>query len=468
MDRLRVFRSFVAPLLLGFAAFLFALVYLRLPERWWFEDDPGLYADMRDVLHPLAIFIDRDVIRGFGMGKALVPLQMLSFWSDVHMFGANPAAAYWHTLLSFLAVVLLMYAFMLLCTANRLIATATPLIWMLLPSTLSILFFISTRHYLEGLLFGLAASWCALYACRRYDRIPYWLVGLISLFALCSVHSKEIFATTLPTFLFLLGFAYRRYVISLVSVVVLVVYVFYRFWALGSDLTYTERLLDLPDYLRYLTVLPYSLTLSPFGYIVYGGAFCLVAYLCWRRLINWRMLLVGCVLLASALTAIYAVAYPVLLTYNVPNTWNRVPYILHTVALLWTMVVLARLPSQTGKIVAIVLVVLVVLPSTVESHNWWDMRLQRAEQEGRYYLDHPDRLLYSEEPAWWFIMGVHELYEVEVPHYVTKHFVSDSYLEALLPLHKTIWRYRDGEFINDDLLFATLRAEYQMADASQE
>src|SRR5665213_2994270 len=72
----------IALLLLG-AAYLWA--YLRLQSRWWFEDDPSLFAYANEIHNPASVFFDPSLLRHFTTGKALVPMQLVSYLSLIHI-----------------------------------------------------------------------------------------------------------------------------------------------------------------------------------------------------------------------------------------------------------------------------------------------------------------------------------------------------------------------------------------------
>ena len=65
--------------------------------------------------------------------------------------------------------------------------------------------------------------------------------------------------------------------------------------------------------------------------------------------------------------------------------------------------------------------VLKYLPGTERTRQLWHTRMVRAEQEGKFYLENPGKLLYSEEDASWYIVGINEMYNVQQEHYINKH-----------------------------------------------
>lgn len=66
-----------------------------------------------------------------------------------------------------------------------------------------------------------------------------------------------------------------------------------------------------------------------------------------------------------------------------------------------------------------------------------------AELEGKFYLNNPDKVLLSEQEAWWFIPGVNWMYRVKTPHYVLAKDLAASKRKPGVPL----WRLKDGSFV---------------------
>jgi len=53
------------------------------------------------------------------MGKALVPMQILSYWVDIRLAGYSPLFAYSHQILSFMITLLLIYLVLHRALKNR-------------------------------------------------------------------------------------------------------------------------------------------------------------------------------------------------------------------------------------------------------------------------------------------------------------------------------------------------------------
>jgi lipoprotein signal peptidase len=78
---------------------LYAMAYFKLYSRWWFEDDPALFAYAGGIGNPITIFVDANVVRHFTTGKALVPMQIFSYLMDVRVAGfsrrSSPTPTKW-------------------------------------------------------------------------------------------------------------------------------------------------------------------------------------------------------------------------------------------------------------------------------------------------------------------------------------------------------------------------------------
>ncbi len=195
-----------AILLLGLGL-LFSLFYLQSVFKWWYEDDPGQFHYVLEIDDPVAFFLDPDVMRGFGTGTALVPMQLLSYWVDARLFGPGPTPAYVHSVVSLLLTLWMLHFMLLGWTRNRAAAMGGAVLWLGLPSTLAVHHFLATRHYMEGLFFGLLAAYCVRRLCDQ-SRRPGRDASLIVAAAICggtAMLFKEIYAAMVPAYFFMTG-----------------------------------------------------------------------------------------------------------------------------------------------------------------------------------------------------------------------------------------------------------------------
>jgi hypothetical protein len=445
------------PLALFITVITFSTVMLGIPSKWWYEDDPGLYWKVMRAADPLRIFLDPIHLRSFATGKALVPMQMLSYWLDMRLFGANVTLAYMHSMVSFALAIVMLYVVLYDWLKNQLIAIAGALLWMILPSSLAVHYFISARHYVEGLIFALLAIFLSMGYTRSAGQKAWHLLPMIVISSVCAMLFKEVYATTVPTFLFLLGIGRRRLMLSVIAVYLVVFYTGYRYWVLGADLTYTEQLLNFNQYMQFLSILPYTLASNYAGYAIYLGMLWFTIVLFAKNKETRAPIFLAILVFLSALVSIYAVSSAVLVTYLAPGTWYRVPMIVNSVMVLWGMYVLHHMLPHRYQLIAVIGIAILIMPGTYQTKRLWDERMDRAELEGRFYLAYPDRLLYSEEDAWWYIMGIHELYAVPNAHYVNKQSEKSEHTRQMVERYTTIWTYQDGAFEPNPTLFQTLQ-----------
>ena len=440
---------------------LFSVVYLNILDRFWFEDDPFAYQYARKIGNPLEIFFNPEIMRHFGTGSSLVPMQLLSYWLDIKLFGVSTVAAYLHSCISLVATSSLLYLFFRKLTGQLTGAALLALAWTVLPSTIAVHFFIATRHYMEGFTWSLIACLMTVTLCsdEHRERKPL-LLGMACLAALAAMLSKELYVTTLPSFIFLYSLGRKRYDLAALQVVVAILYLFYRFWIIGGVGDYPVGRLDWQTYLIYLSVLPYTLASHKGGYAILLGMVTLILYLAAiRRKEAIAPLLMIFVLLVTALMAAYPTASPVLGSYQIPGTWYRGTFIVNLVLFLSMGYLLLRFTPRTVQVAALLLIVAVLLPGIRKTRDYWDFRLTNAENEARFYLANPDKLIMSEERAHWFMPHIHNLYGVTHPHYLNMQSLKGDHAKEMVERFPTIWRISNGVPFPDDRLYWEVRID---------
>lgn len=252
-------------------ASIFLVGYLRSPLRWWYEDDPLQYSAARTISNPIDIFTNPKILRGFGTGASLVPMQLLSYWLDVRLFGISPRAAYWHSLISTLAAAILLFLLLTGLTEKVAGAGLATMIWLALPSTISVHSYLATRHYMEGLVWTLAA--CLLLEHVDGDPAPRHRhlkqIVLLSC-ALAAMLSKELYVVVLPAWIAGRALWRRSYGLAICTGSLIAAYASYRFLLLGTDRSYPVGSVRLAEYFRYLARLPFTLFAGYGGYLYYG------------------------------------------------------------------------------------------------------------------------------------------------------------------------------------------------------
>ena len=431
--------------------------YLELMDRWWYEDDPALYLKAIEPANPLHLFTNPRYVLSFGRGNNVVPVQMLSYWID----GRIPHFSWWtanaHNLVSMLLVMLTLHHLVFRYARDPALAILIPIVWMMMPSTSVVIQYPTTRHYVEGFLLAL---W-ALIAFLKFSRVKgvsavAWYVLFIVL-TILSALAKEFYALTLPIMfggLFLVRRDWRGVVIcgSLI-----VGYALYRYWMVGTDVTVKQSYLTFLEYLHFLKVFPYQFGSNYLGYFFYamaGGIGLLAIRKGGRPGILASSFLVAVILLNLA--AIFPVSRAILMTVNEPGTWYRAVFFLHTLVLLGVMYLAWRFVGLGACRLLLLVAFIAILPGVSKTKALWKERTQIAEREGMYYLQHTQRLLYSEEAAHWFIRGLSRLYDVPLPNYINRYRIDPAHDQAMLNRFDTIWRFQDGEYKPDPALYVKL------------
>ena len=273
------------------------------------------------------MFANPQIMRGFS--KALVPIQMLSYWVDAKLFGFSVLAAYLHSFAALLLTSGLLFAVVKKWTKDNTTAFAALLIWLLMPSTL-VVQFLATRHYLEGLLFTLISVYFLLDLCREEKVYPFKLLTIIISGAVAML-CKEIYAPLMLALFLGFGVRFRKYSLLFISILCAILYGIYRIWVLGTDVTYTMPFLGFVDYLKFPAILPYTFTADIIGYFIYFAILLATLFLIKQKRENAKEAFFFLMLLGAVLIALYPVAFAVLISYKTPGTWYRVPFIINTI-----------------------------------------------------------------------------------------------------------------------------------------
>jgi hypothetical protein len=281
---------------------------------------------------------------------------------------------------------------------------------------------------------------------------------MLLLLLIAAALSKEFFAITVP-----LAIAFYLRARRSVAAAVLAVppaFLLVRAWAVGGGADYGAPLLGAFEAARAALLLPYMLAGNSGGYLLVALAIALLGWLWWRKLISTAA--VGCITVcaASAVGVLYPVAFPLRLSWHEHGTWYRAVFLLGSGLLLTFACLLSKLHSPAARHAVLACLALVIVPGGFVTQQKWHASMLRYKTEGQYYLTHPDRLLYCELPATWFLPGIDQMYEVQ-PHAV---MAAAPRISPELRKFTTIWRYRAGEFVEDRSLFEQLLTDASAAD----
>ncbi|CAM2007650.1 hypothetical protein [Acanthopleuribacter pedis] len=440
------------------AGFLFLLFYLfgflGLHQDWWFEDDTSHLSYLIDHPHPWFYFT-KEGLHAFSYGRTVTPMLPASFWLDGLLGWADPQLAYLHQGLATAAAAGLFYNLLTrLCRRGTALVTTGLMLY--LPTTISVVEFLSTRHYLEGLVLSLAAWTAALKALEtRTDKAWPW-VWTSALLCLAAALCKEIFVTSgflLPACLYL----WRGRIPFIVpGFLTGSLYAIYRLWSIGL----TQKAFDgtaafWADYPAFLTRLPFIFTGNQGGYLLAAWLLPPLLYRALKgprhKLLFFLWFLNGFFVLAT----VFPVSVHLHHGYRALGTWYRVGFLFN----LFFLASAAWLVDQQRtwyRVVTAILAVAAVGAGAWETAERWDTGKQRYQQEAAFYLANPDKLLYSNLPAPWFMPGVQRLYGADrKPHVITHHMFLSGVRERLQRFD-TLWAWHEDGYRRNDALYQTV------------
>ncbi len=428
----------------------YVFLLLKTPFHWWFEDDPVVYSYVAPIKNPIEFFTN---IKSFS--ATFTPLQFISFWIDYKLAPRSTFIAYLHQGISCLLVIQILFYVLSKFLRNNLYAFILTLLWMILPSTIVINEFIGTRHYMEGLLFSLIAIMFAQMLVSSDRNESFIIMSGICIAAFISALYKEIFASTSLFFLFCYLGYYKKYRSAIAIVLIGCIYFIWRTYIFGTNLHYTMPFPGAYDTLLWLSKIPFIMTGNPGGYLV-----CLLIVFCgslliFKRIVKWYIILFLLILIITALMSTFPAAYAMFYSYNKHGTWYRVPFYLNSLLLLTGGYLFFKTRMKILYIPVILITILFLLSGATTTIKKWNSSKSRYRLEGVYYLENPNRLIYSELPAHWYLKGIHDLYSVANRHYITSRQEESNVREVLLR-HDTIWRYNGRDFVEDKVLFKEL------------
>lgn len=440
----------VLALLISLLAIINAYFHLRTPKDWWIEDDPVLYAAAAKSDHFINFFMNPSA-NEHGVGQnEMAQVLMASFWFDHFLAPRDARVSYWHS-----AIVYALSAGVFFCVLRRLLASTGvaflgAVIWLSLPTTTVVVEFLSTRHYMYGMLFGLLSlELCerAIAAQTLWRRTIFY--GLFAVSLAISLIAKELFPPMMLTFLFL-RFAYRRVWIGCGLCVALAVgYAIYRFWMTDPALTY--RGMPLPnfsDVFVFLSRLPYSFAAnySAYAFILLAlGIHIRTFFINPSRRVPMMLFSVG---FLAAIATVTPVMSALIVTWQTYGPWYRTPFVLHTLLLIIVLSAFISIPYPKLKSTLYAMLLLSCLAGGHRIARHWD-RLKRAQRtEGEFYLSNPSKTLFTWTEAFWYFPGLQQLYpELKPAEHVSRWpSVSAAARERLLSLD-TVWTMRDGKIL---------------------
>ena len=259
---------------------------------------------------------------------------------------------------------------------------------------------------------------------------------------------KEIYAAVLPISLILIAWQTRDLAFASISILMASAYSVYRIWIIGPTLTYGDMpYLTTKNYLRFLLKLPYTATSNYGGYLLYGVTVLACWYCIRNRSLRVRLIVSVLGLFAISVASIVPVSYPLYGTIRRPDAWYRIVFLPNTILVLLAGVTIVRGLSRRSQTAILAATLAFVGLGAVKTQQLWSPMVISAELEGRFYIDNPDKMLLSEQEAWWIIPGVHQLYGVKTGHYI----LSEDLDKVELQPGMVLWRAHGNSFFPETI-----------------
>ncbi len=166
---------------LGAPLAVFWILNYRALNSWWLGDDPCHLTQILD--HGLWAAYFKPI------GYFLTPSLLLSLGIDLRLFGFDPAPFYWHQLLAFSLLIVMIYGF-LRCYLSISQSAWTTTIFVAASPAYAVAQQLMNRHYMEGLIAALGSLW--LYRRSVENRNPTAAILGALLYALAAT-AKEVF-----------------------------------------------------------------------------------------------------------------------------------------------------------------------------------------------------------------------------------------------------------------------------------
>lgn len=440
-------------------------LFLNTFDHWWFDDDPRNFGFVKTVANPLAFFIDPALAVSFSATSTVNPMLGVSIWLDSTLAYRNILFAQLHNVVILAATLVLLFLVLRKWGLSLLAVATLLLVWLLSPATVVVSGWLAARHHLEGLTWSLGAILVAQKLVRGEWRENARSIGLLVFLLGVAALFKETLAITVPLGVGLYLWHRERRVGALSCAALLLVYCGYRCWMVGFTARYHGPLLSPAGFAEFISRLPYILFGNAGGYALLALALAPVILMYRRGELRFRVVLYTVVVIASSLAVIYPGAFALHRDWLEPYTWVRIVFLLHTGLLMGAGYLISRVRAPRLGYIAAAVAISVTTAGGFVTQKKWEILLNRYEAEGKYYLEYPNRLLYSEVPAAWYLEGIRMLYAIPVRHHIVVGEEARPLAESLAG-HRVIWRYSDGKFVNDPELFEQLMAKAESSSLS--
>ncbi|PIE90014.1 MAG: hypothetical protein CR997_08530 [Acidobacteria bacterium] len=440
--------------IIPFIAFLCVVLFTWPFFNWWLEDDVYQRAFILSLDSPLTIFTNSHQMFAFDMSRTFVPWLAFSEYLDIHLAPYSPVFSNLHNTVSFALT-----SFFLFYWLKRVLpvkyAVLALCLWIYLPSTILISEWTAVRHYLEGLLFSVLA----LLVLEKTGDKSQPLQGVVYTLCVCLLYylsaiSKEIYVTFTFYMISILFIKKKNYVGIGFLCLTGLLYLGHRFLYFGG--LGSSSLVFSPSQLLGFEVLPFSFSGNHAGAVVFIVVLIMNVVILLKKHppITWLVCLGGLFTLLFPLMPVIQH----LDSDHQMKTWYRLVFLFNTVFVIGTVFSIKELSNRKLKVAISTAVLLCLLSGSVSMSNKIDKLRIAYKLEAAFYLENPDKLLFSQVPYAQYISNVHDLFcPDDKRHYIDWQGLMDrGVIHSTLLEYDTIWVYQDGEYKPDTSIYMEL------------
>jgi hypothetical protein len=233
---------------------------------------------------------------------------------------------------------------------------------------------------------------------------------------------KQIYVTAALPATFML-YVYRKSLIGIISTVVLApLYIGYVSWLTGLNYEYAPQTVELSQTAQFLKALATTVTNSDFYLVAFGLMLILTPVIAYYRKGITRsqgyLLFTFSAVTFLAIATCYSVSLPIVNSYQTPGTWYRAVYFFASFSILSWAIWCDRFLPKLFAPAAIFLTAIYLVPKSSDTIHYWNDLKMAYKQEGQFVLEHPNALLYTELPAYWYFQGLKDLYSLNEKRWI--------------------------------------------------
>ena len=159
------------------------------------------------------------------------------------------------------------------------------------------------------------------------------------------------------------------------------------------------------------------------------------------------------ILLVISIITIYPVSKGILYSYEKPGTWYRITFLINSLHLSFAYYFFSQTPFFKRKIIVFIIAIMLLVPvlfGTEKSKRNWHIYKKTYEICGKFYLNNPNKLLYDNLSATWFMGGIKSLFKRKNDNIISERDflrkpISKKTIAKLKKYKKIVWVWNSKE-----------------------